>query len=107
MFQGTVYGTDSNMDMLSLAVAVGDDMRAYGVNEKDLQGSSPLLLACRPGNFDIAEMLVVGVAGVSVANDNPLLYSFGGWANSSALRCSSARVRMCQQGFECVGGQEG
>ena len=39
-----------------------------------------LLLACRLGNFEIAEMLVVAGAGVSAANergDTPLLTSVG------------------------------
>jgi hypothetical protein len=58
LFQAAAHDTGSNMAMLSLAFAVGDDTRTCGVNEKDSQGSSPLLLASRSGNFDIAEMLV-------------------------------------------------
>ena len=38
------------------------------MNEKDSQGNSPLLLACRSGNLDIAEILVVAGAGVNVRN---------------------------------------
>ena len=50
------------------------------MNEKDSQGNSPLLLACRSGNFEMAEMLVVAGAGVSAANkrgDTPLLAAVG------------------------------
>ncbi len=39
------------------------------MNNKDSQGNSPLVLACRSGNFDIAEILVVAGAGINVTND--------------------------------------
>ncbi len=39
------------------------------MNEQDLQGNSPLLLTCRSGNFELAEMLVVAGAGVSAASE--------------------------------------
>jgi hypothetical protein len=53
----------------------------YDVNEKDSQGNSPLLLACRSEmNVEIAEILVGAGANVSAANeqgDTPLLAAFG------------------------------
>jgi hypothetical protein len=80
--------------LLSLSFAVGDeeesdeddnesdedDTRTFDVNEKDSEGNSPLLLACRSENLEIAEMLVVAGAGVSAANeqgDTPLLAAVG------------------------------
>ena len=53
----------------------------YDVNEKDSQGNSPLLLACRSEmNVEIAEILVGAGANVSAANergDTPLLAAIG------------------------------
>jgi hypothetical protein len=66
--------------LLSLSFAVGDDIRTYDVNEEDSQGNSPLLLVCRLGNLEMAEMLVCAGAGVSAANkrgDTPLLSAVG------------------------------
>jgi hypothetical protein len=93
LFQAAAHGTGSDVAMLlSLSFAVREDdesdqdesdqgdMRTYDVNEKDSEGNSPLLLACRSGNFEIAEMLVVAGAGVSAANnrgDTPLLVAVG------------------------------
>ena len=66
---------------MSLSFAVGDeeesdqnesnegDFRTYDVNEKDSPGNAPLLLACRSGNFEIAEILVCAGAGVCAANE--------------------------------------
>jgi ankyrin repeat protein len=50
------------------------------VNEKDSEGNSPVLLACRSGNLEMTEMLVVTGAGVSDVNergDTPLLTAVG------------------------------
>jgi hypothetical protein len=81
LFQAAAHGTGSDVAMLlSLAFALGDDIRTYGVNEENSQGNSPLLLACRSGNLEIAEMLLVAGAGVSAANnrgDTPLLAAVG------------------------------
>jgi hypothetical protein len=81
--------------MLSLSFAVGDDdesdegesenesegdIRTYDMNEEDSEGNAPLLLACRSGNLEIAEILVCAGAGVSAANkrgDTPLLATVG------------------------------
>jgi ankyrin repeat protein len=52
----------------------------YDVNEEDSEGDAPLLLACRSGSLEIAEILVVAGAGVSAANyqgDTPLLAAVG------------------------------
>jgi ankyrin repeat protein len=79
LLQAAAHGTGSDVAMLlSLAFAVGDDIRTFDVNEKDSrqEGNTPLLLACRSGNFEIAEMLVTAGAGVRAANyrgDTPLL----------------------------------
>ena len=65
------------------------------MNEKDSRGNSPLLVACRLGNFEIAEVLVVAGAGVSAANkrgDTPLLAAVGAgssWLSSIAQKDSS------------------
>jgi hypothetical protein len=98
LFQAAAHGTGSDVAMLlSLSFAVGDEdesdedesdedesdeggTRTYDVNEQDSQGNSPMLLACRSGNFEIAEILVCAGAGVSVANergDTPLLAAVG------------------------------
>jgi hypothetical protein len=81
LFQAAAHGTGSDVAMLlSLAFAFGDDIRTYEVNTEDSQGNSPLLLACRSGNLEIAEMLLVAGAGVSAANnrgDTPLLAAVG------------------------------
>jgi ankyrin repeat protein len=89
LLQAAAHGTAPEVAMLlSLSFAVGgdevdsdkDDIRTYDVNEKDSQGNSPLLLACRSGNLEIAEVLVVAGAGVSAANyrgDTPLLAAVG------------------------------
>ena len=60
--------------LLSLSFAVVDqdesdeiyegDIRTFDVNEKDSKGNSTLLLACRSGNLEIAEILVCAGAGV-------------------------------------------
>jgi ankyrin repeat protein len=61
--------------LLSLSFAVGyigaenesDDegnITTSDVNEKDSKGNSTLLLACRSGNLEIAEILVCAGAGV-------------------------------------------
>jgi ankyrin repeat protein len=93
LFQAAAHGTGSDVVMLlSLSFAVDDedesdegesdedDIRTYDVNEEDSQGNSPLLLACRSGNFEIAEILVGAGANVSTANergDTPLLVAVG------------------------------
>jgi hypothetical protein len=98
LFQAAAHGTAPEVAMLlSLSFAVGGqeesdeeesdedeshegDFRTFDVNEEDAQGNSPLLLACRSGNFEMAEMLVVAGAGVSAANkrgDTPLLAAVG------------------------------
>jgi len=88
LFQAATHGTAPEVAvLLNLSFAVGDeeesdeeDIRTFDVNEKDSQGNSPLLLACRSGNFEMAEMLVVAGAGVSAANergDTPLLAAVG------------------------------
>jgi len=88
LLQAAAHGTAFDVAMLlSLWFAVGDevesdeeaesgidessegDIRTFDVNEKDGEGNSPLLLACRSGNFEIAEMLVVAGAGVRAANE--------------------------------------
>jgi hypothetical protein len=78
LFQAAAHGTGSDMAMLlSLSFA---GIRTYDVNEEDEHGNSPLLLACRSGNFEIAEILVMASAGVSASNkrgDTPLLASVG------------------------------
>jgi hypothetical protein len=43
------------------------DVRTYDVHDMDLQGNSPLLLACGAGNLELAEMLVG--AGADVTNE--------------------------------------
>jgi ankyrin repeat protein len=89
LLQAAAHGTAPEVVMLlSLSFAVGDDeddsdkddIRTYDVNEKDSQGNSPLLLTCRSGNLEIAEVLVVAGAGVNSANDRgdtPLLAVVG------------------------------
>ena len=94
LLQAAAHGTAPEVAMLlSLSFAVGDeeesdeednesdeDIRTFDVNEDDSEGNSPLLLACRSGNFEMAEMLVVAGAGVSAANkrgDTPLLAAVG------------------------------
>ena len=93
LFQAAAHGTGSDVAMLlSLSFAVGDedegdeessdegDFRTYDVCKEDLYGNSPLLLACRLGTFEMAEMLVCAGAGVSAANkrgDTPLLAAVG------------------------------
>jgi hypothetical protein len=81
LLQGAAHGTAPEVAMLlSLSFAVGDDSRTYDVNEKDSQGDAPLLLACRSGNLEMAEILVCAGAGVSAANkrgDTPLLAAVG------------------------------
>jgi hypothetical protein len=56
------------------------ETRTYNVNARDSQDNAPLFLACRSGNFEIAEMLVVAGADVSAVNnrgDTPLLAAIG------------------------------
>jgi hypothetical protein len=89
LFQAAAHGTAPEVAMLlSLSFPVGDedksddevDDRTYEVNEEDSEGNAPLLLACRSGKFEIAEMLVVAGAGVSAAKgrgDTPLLAAVG------------------------------
>jgi hypothetical protein len=97
LFQAAAHGTGSDVAMLLiLSFAVVDetipgdwydddeiyegDTRTYDVNAKDSQGNSPLLLACRSGNLEIAEILVVAGANVSAKNergDTPLLAAVG------------------------------
>jgi hypothetical protein len=94
LFQAAAHGTGSDVAMLlSLSFAVGEekesdeesegpegDIRTYDVNKKDYQGNVPLLLACRSGNFEIAEILVCAGASVGAANergDTPLLAAVG------------------------------
>jgi ankyrin repeat protein len=92
LFQAAAHGTAPEVAMLlSLSFAVGDedhsdedgsdeDIRTFDVNEKGSQGNSPLLLACKSGNWEMAEMLVVAGAGVSARNyrdDTPLLAAVG------------------------------
>jgi hypothetical protein len=63
-----------------LSLSFSGDIRTYDVNEKDSRGNSPLLVACRLGNFEMAEMLVCAGAGVNAANyrrDTPLLAAVG------------------------------
>ena len=93
LFQAAEHGTGSDVAMLlTLSYAVGyenesdedesdeGDIRTFDVNEQDSQGNSPLLLACRSGNLEIAEILVVAGADVSAADyrgDTPLLAAVG------------------------------
>jgi hypothetical protein len=81
LLQAAAHGTAPEVAMLlSLSFAVGDDIRTYDVNEKDSQGNAPLLLACRSGNLEMAEILVCAGAGVNAANkrhDTPLLAAVG------------------------------
>jgi ankyrin repeat protein len=84
LFQAAAHGTGSDVAMLlSLSFAVENDegdIRTFDVNDEDKEGDSPLLLACRSGNLEIAEILVVAGAGVSAANyrgDTPLLAAVG------------------------------
>jgi hypothetical protein len=128
LFQAAAHGTGSDVAMLlSLSFAVGDvdesdedegdenardegGIRTYDMNEEDSHGNSPLLLACRFGNFEIAEMLVVAGAGVSAANeqgDTPLLAAVGAGklelaemlvskgANVEAVRTDGAGLLSC------------
>jgi hypothetical protein len=79
LFQAAAHGTGSDVAML-LSLSFAGDVRTYNVNQKDSKGNSALLLACRSGNFEIAEMLVVAGDGVSAANkrgDTPLLAAVG------------------------------
>ncbi len=71
-------------------------IRTYDVNAKDAHGNSPLSLACRLGNLVIAEILVcAGKRRQRHKQTRRLLYwPLSGRANSSSLRCSSARVRI-------------
>jgi hypothetical protein len=95
LLQAAAHGTAPEVViLLSLSFALGDeedreeddhesdknDIRTFDVNEEDSEGNSPLLLACRSGNFEMAEMLVCAGAGVSAANergDTPLLAAVG------------------------------
>jgi hypothetical protein len=98
LFRAAAHGTGSDVAMLLiLSFAVGDeeesdedesdedesdedDIRIYDVNDEDSEGDSPLLLACRSGDLEIAEVLVVAGADVSAANyrgDTPLLTAVG------------------------------
>jgi hypothetical protein len=79
--------------LLSLSFSIGDEdsgdedemdegyRRIFDVNEEDLQGNSPLLLACSSvGNLEVAEILVAAGADVSAANergDTPLMAAVG------------------------------
>jgi hypothetical protein len=94
LFQAAAHGTGSDVAMLlSLSFSIGDEdsgdedemdegyRRIFDVNEEDLQGNSPLLLACSSvGNLEIAEILVAAGADVSAANergDTPLMAAVG------------------------------
>jgi hypothetical protein len=81
LFQAAAHGTAPEVAMLlSLSFAVGDSIKTFDVNEKDSEGNAPLLLACRSGKFEIAEILVRAGADVGAANkrgDNPLLAAVG------------------------------
>jgi hypothetical protein len=91
LVQATAHGTGSDVAMLlTLSFAGGQGNASdedqggwiYGVNQKDSEGDSPLLLACRSelGDLEIAEILVVAGADVSAANlrgDTPLLAAVG------------------------------
>jgi len=93
LFQTTTHGTAPEVVMLlSFSFAVGDqeesdedesdedDIRTFDVNEEDSQGNSPLLLACKSVNFEVAQILVCAGAGVSATNkrgDTPLLTAVG------------------------------
>jgi hypothetical protein len=97
LLQAAAHGTASDVAMLlRLSFAVGDcysdevesyedesdesDMRTYDVNEEDAQGNSSLLVACRLGNLEIAEILVGAGANVSAAKergDTALLAAIG------------------------------
>jgi ankyrin repeat protein len=97
LLQAAEHGTAPEVAMLlSLSFAVGDEegnVRTYDVNEKDSQGNSPLLLACRSGNFDIAEILVVAGAGVNARN--------GDGASALHLVVASYRARSLEM-FETL-----
>jgi hypothetical protein len=81
LFQAAAHGTGSDVAMLlSLSFAVGEGVWIYDANEEDSRGNSPLLLTCRSGNLEIAEILVVTGSNVSAANnrgDAPLLAAVG------------------------------
>ena len=61
LLQSVTHGTAPEVTiLLSLSFTIGDDnesdeddIRTYDVNEKDSEGNSPLLLACRFWKFDI------------------------------------------------------
>ncbi len=81
LFQAAAHGTGSDVAMLlSLLFTVGEAVWIYEANEEDSLDNSPLLLACRSGNLEIAEILVVAGANVSAANnrgDAPVLTVVG------------------------------
>jgi hypothetical protein len=92
LFQATAHGTDSDVViLLSLSFVVGDkdlgderrvdsEIRTYDANEKDSQDNAPLLLVCRSGNLEMAEILLCANVGVGAANkrgDTPLLAAVG------------------------------
>ena len=96
LLQAAAHGTAPEVAMLlSLSFAVGDeeesdeddsesdedDTRTYDVNEKDSHGNAPLLLACRSGKLEIAQILVcAGANCISAANkrgETPLLAAVG------------------------------
>jgi hypothetical protein len=67
LFQAAAHGTGSDVAMLlSLSFPVAEEadndddesaqghIRTYDVNDKDSEGDSPLLLACRSGNLELS-----------------------------------------------------
>jgi hypothetical protein len=66
LFQAAAHGTGSDMAML-LSLSFG--MKTYDPNKISPKGNSPLLLACKSGNFQAAEILVAAGADVSAVNE--------------------------------------
>jgi hypothetical protein len=66
LFQAAAHGTGSDMAML-LSLSFG--MKTYDPNKISSKGNSPLLLACKSGNFQTAEILVAAGADVSAVNE--------------------------------------
>ncbi len=104
LLQAATHGTAPDVAMLlSLSFAVGDDVRTFDVNEKGSEGNAPLLLACKSGNFEIAEMLVVAGAGVSAANKRrgtPLLAVVGAGKLALAEMLVSKGADVNEEGSE-------
>jgi ankyrin repeat protein len=61
-YYGLYEGGAPDIDILPNA-------RTFDVNDKDAQGNTPLLLACRAGNLELAEMLVLLGANVLAENN--------------------------------------